>query len=70
MDAEQIRAEMNATRQRIDRKLDVLQMRVSEASGQALRVAGVVSGALAVTAILFAALRSRRRRRYMSRGWA
>ena len=62
MDTEQVRAEMRATRDRIDRKLDLLQSRVSQQRGQAARVA-VGGGALISTLDMWAKLRQRQQRK-------
>lgn len=59
MDAEQIRAEMNETRQRLDAHLDELQARVASAGSRTARLAGA---ALAAIAALVLVLSARRRR--------
>ncbi|MEO7189581.1 MAG: hypothetical protein ABI051_00845 [Vicinamibacterales bacterium] len=63
---------MNATRARIDRKLDLLQARVTEASDRTVRVAGQAAAVLAATAVVWSIWRlSRRRsRRRAPVGWA
>lgn len=62
MDPEQVRAEMRATRERIDRKLDLLQARVADSRGQATRAA-LGGGALVSFLYTWAKLRQRRQRR-------
>ena len=62
MDPEQVRAEMKATRDRIDRKLDLLQVRISESGGQVARVA-LGAGALLSSLYVWAKVRQGRQRR-------
>lgn len=62
MDPEQVRAEMRATRERIDRNLDLLQARVADSRGQATRAA-LGGGALVSFLYFWARLRSSRQRR-------
>ena len=69
MDPEQIRNEMRATRQRIDRKLDLLQARVNSAGSQPIMATGVIATVLAVVIAAFKLNQRRRRRRPMP-GWA
>lgn len=62
MDPEQVRAEMRATRDRIDRKLDLLQARVADSRGQATRAA-LGAGGLVSFLYVWAKLRQTRQRR-------
>ena len=61
MDPEQVRAEMRATRERIDRKLDLLQARVADSRGQATKAA-LAGGALLSFLYTWAKLRQARQR--------
>jgi hypothetical protein len=70
MDAEQIQAEMRATRSRIDRNLDRLQARMTDTGGRAARrVAGVavIAAGIRLTLSVFRRLRARARRRRILR---
>jgi len=60
MDPEQVRAEMKATRERIDLKLDLLQARVAASGGQMKRAA-FGGGALLSMLLLWAKRRQARR---------
>ena len=70
MDAEQIRREMKATRESIDRKLDILAVRAAEARDLAVQrsLAAVALGAIGVIAVRwFSHRRASRPRRFFDR---
>ena len=67
MDPEQVRAEMKATRRRIDEKLDLLQARMAAQKGLVTRAAlggGALVSGLYMWSRLRAKLRARRQRKY------
>jgi hypothetical protein len=65
MDPQQSRAQVKATRDRIDRKLDLIQARVKHSRGRANRIA-FVSGAI-LSALFFWARRRQSRNRQRAR---